>query len=109
MIWFKQIKSYTKRMDNTSFADLKPRIIEAIDKVLNQDPQEYTIENGFEILEGFISMPLQPDLVNFNIGSTNVPTVGIIGKKTGKLYFFALGQLLPDVLKEFNDMKKSDG
>lgn len=79
------------------FDDYKQRISDAIQAKL----QAGLIlgENGFTLVEGFIMQPLSKE-VSGNIiigGQPTIPLVAIVGNTSGRMYYFALKALIPDL------------
>ena len=77
-----------------SFADLKSDIIKAL-----QDPRKkIKLDESVTLVEGFVSQPLNMhatgDLV---IGGPSIPLVVLVGKDTGRVYYFALKAILPNL------------
>jgi hypothetical protein len=83
-------------MEQIKFQDIKNRLLTTIQaKMPVTWVQE---EGGFTLVEGFFTQPMQTELSgNLIIGGPSVPTVAIVGKNTGRMYFFALKALLPDL------------
>lgn len=83
-------------MSVKNFEDYKVQIEAAI----NQRISKGIISDieGFILLDGFINMPLQKEMVgSFVIGGPTVPGVAVVGKSTGIIYTFALKILIPNV------------
>ena len=55
-------------------------------------------DEGLTLIEG-IFMPLVQESVSHEImlGGPVVPTIGVVGKRSGRIYYFALKKLLPDI------------
>ncbi|MBU0455855.1 MAG: hypothetical protein KKA99_03665 [Gammaproteobacteria bacterium] len=83
-------------MTPIKFEELKPRITDAIQAKLRQTP--VLGENGFTIVEGFIMQPISNEMSgNIIIGGPSIPLVAIVGNTSGRMYYFALKALLPDI------------
>lgn len=83
-------------MEPIKFSDIKEKIQAALEKKLKQSiiPNE----DGFTLIEGFMSWNLQPEISNkVVIGGPNVPVVGVLGNTSGRIYTFALKAILPDI------------
>ena len=53
---------------------------------------------GFTLVEGFLNSPLQTEISgNLVIGGPNIPMVAIVGNSSGRMYFFALKAVLPNL------------
>jgi hypothetical protein len=79
---------------NQTFNELRDQITGALPTVLQGVLHN---ENGFTLVEGFVSLPIQQNLNTYNIGGQSVPMIALVGKTTGRMYFFALRQLLPNI------------
>jgi len=83
-------------MTTKSFEELKPKIQEAIEAKLKGSP--IVDEDGFILVDGFFMPGFQKEISgSFVIGGPSVPAVAIVGKTTGRIYYFALKVLLPDL------------
>ncbi len=81
-------------MEPAKFEDYKVPITDAIQEKLKQTP--ITGENGFTLIEGFIMETLKKDLsTNIVLGgpTTFIPLVAVVGKTTGRVYYFAVKTL----------------
>ena len=82
-------------MTTKSFEELKPRIQKAIEAKLKGSP--IAGEDDFILVDGFFMLGFQKEISgSFVIGGPSVPAVAIVGKTTGRIYYFALKVLLPD-------------
>jgi len=53
---------------------------------------------GFTLVEGFLNSPLQTEISgSLVIGGPNIPMVAIVGNSSGRMYFFALKAVLPNL------------
>jgi len=78
------------------FSDKKQQITDAIQAKLRVTP--IIGENGFTIVEGFIMQPISSEVSgNMIIGGPTIPLVAIVGNTSGRMYYFALKALLPDI------------
>lgn len=83
-------------MNPIKFDDYKQRITDAIQVKLQSGL--IVGENGFTLVEGFIMQPLNKEVSgNFVIGGPTIPLVAIVGNTSGRMYYFALKALLPDL------------
>ncbi len=81
------------------FIEIKNNLLKAIEEKLKVNP--IPNENGFTIIEGFITTSLQSEISgNFILGGPSIPTVAIVGNTSGRIYTFALKILMPDLWKE---------
>ncbi|MCX6808919.1 MAG: hypothetical protein NTW50_04650 [Candidatus Berkelbacteria bacterium] len=78
------------------FEDYKQRISDAVQRKLQSAP--IAGENGFTLIEGFVMQPLSNEVSgNIVIGGPTIPMVAIVGNTSGRIYYFALKLLLPEV------------
>lgn len=83
-------------MNPIKFDDYKQRITDAIQAKLQSGL--IAGENGFTLVDGFIMQPLNKEVSgNFVIGGPTIPLVAIVGNTSGRMYYFALKALLPDL------------
>ncbi len=83
-------------MTQIKFDDYKQRITDAIQAKLQMTP--IIGENGFTLVEGFIMQPLSKEVSgNIVIGGPTIPLVAIVGNTSGRMYYFALKALLPNL------------
>lgn len=78
-------------MDHT-FEELKPRILQAL--------QQRRIEGeltGLTLVDGFVMQGLQDRTNGIFIGGKSIPLVAVVGNTSGRMYYFALKALLPDL------------
>ena len=78
------------------FEENKDKIKKAIGEKLKNSPVPG--EAGFTLIEGFFNQPFQKELTgSFMIGGPTLPMVALVGNTTGRVYYFALKALLPDL------------
>lgn len=83
-------------MGQIKFSEMREDIQNALNKKLTQTP--ISDEAGFSIIEGFMNMPIHSEVSSSIIaGGPNIPMVGIVGNSSGRIYFYALKAILPDV------------
>lgn len=83
-------------MTPIKFSDIKNRLQLALQEKLQLTP--IPNENGFSIIEGFMTLPLQGEISNnVMIGGPNIPIIGIVGNTSGRIYTFALKAILPEI------------
>ena len=83
-------------MAGINFEDYKQRITDAIQTKLRDVPIHG--ENGFTLVEGFIMQPINKELSgNMIIGGPTIPLVAVVGNTSGRMYYFAVKALLPDL------------
>ena len=84
-------------MATITFAEHKPKIQLALEKALKDSPITNE-EAGFTLVEGFVNQLLQPEISGaFIVGGPSIPLVAIVGNKSGRIYYFALKKLIPDI------------
>ncbi|MBI5023304.1 MAG: hypothetical protein HZC05_04075 [Candidatus Magasanikbacteria bacterium] len=83
-------------MTQIKFDDYKQRVTDAIQAKFQMTP--IIGENGFTLVEGFIMQPLSKEVSgNIIIGGPTIPLVAIVGNTSGRMYYFALKALLPNL------------
>ncbi|MFA5829313.1 MAG: hypothetical protein WC843_02355 [Candidatus Gracilibacteria bacterium] len=81
-------------MEPLKFSDHKAKIIEA----LNARGPQLGILEPIALVEGFINQPLQMEFTGgLVIGGPAIPMVAVVGNNSGRIYYFALKALLPDI------------
>lgn len=68
-----------------------------ITKALNNKGNSLGIQEPVTLIDGFINQPIYNELTgSFVIGGPTIPMIAVVGK-SGRIYFFALKALLPDL------------
>ena len=76
------------------FADLKKDIKE----VLKKRSELIGISESVTLVDGFITEPFKMELSGaFTVGGPTIPLIMLVGDKSGRVYFFALRALLPEL------------
>lgn len=76
------------------FADLRQRIIEK----LKERSERVGIAESVTVLDGFVTEPFKTELTGaFTVGGPTIPMVVLLGNESGRIYFFALKALLPEL------------
>lgn len=76
------------------FEDLKKNIIDK----LKERTSTLGINEPVTFLEGFVMEPFKTELTGaFTVGGPTVPMIMLIGSNSGRVYFFALKALLPEL------------
>ena len=76
------------------FSDYREKILEA----LKEKGPSLGIQESVTLIDGFINQPIYKELTGaFVIGGPTIPMVAVVGNKSGRIYFFALKALLPDL------------
>jgi len=80
-----------------NFEEKKQDILNALNTNMPADMK--TAEpDGFTLIEGFVSQPINKAISGaFIIGGPSIPMVAVVGNTTGRMYYFALKKLLPDL------------
>ena len=84
-------------MKPIKFEECKEKIQKGLDEHLKgvAFPGE---TKGFTVVDGFFNVPIQSELSgSFVIGGPAIPMVAIVGNKTGRIYYFALKVIAPDI------------
>ncbi|MDQ5912193.1 MAG: hypothetical protein QG568_408 [Patescibacteria group bacterium] len=83
-------------MNGIKFSDIKTELQAALGEKLKQTP--ILGEAGFTLIDGFMTLSLNGELSNnLIIGGPSIPTVGIVGNTSGRIYTFALKVILPNI------------
>lgn len=78
------------------FSEIKDELQTALNEKLRLAP--IPNDDGFTLIEGFMTMPLQGEVSNnVIIGGPSIPVVGIVGNTSGRIYTFALKVVLPNL------------
>lgn len=78
------------------FEDIKDRLNQALHK---RDEQKLLhINEPVTLVNGFIKSPLSKEIsASVVLGGPEIPMVALLGKQSGRLYFFALKALISDL------------
>lgn len=83
-------------MDVIKFSTYENRIKDKLDELI-VDANIYDPE-GFVLVDGFVSLVLQKELgQTIDLQDSSIPSISIIGKRTGQIHHFALKTILPDL------------
>lgn len=80
-------------MDHT-FEELKPQILTALQSVNRRISEEPA---GLTLVDGFVMQGLQDRTNGIFIGGKSIPLVAVVGNTTGRMYYFALKAILPNL------------
>lgn len=84
-----------KKQKEIQFKDIKKDLL----LELNKEPR---VDESTELIDGFINQPYNMELSNnLIIGGPTIPMIMLLGKKTGKIYFFALKAILKENLEKY--------
>jgi hypothetical protein len=75
-------------MKEIKFCEYNKKITKVIQEKLNENP--ICEEKDFFLIQGFFNYPIQQEIAagEILIDGITVPMVAIVGKKTGRIYFF---------------------
>lgn len=80
-------------MEKIIFEDYKQRITDALKQKGNLGIQE-----PVTLIDGFVNQPIQKEISgSFMIGGPAIPMIMLLGNNSGRVYFFALKAILPDI------------
>jgi len=80
------------QQNTIEFESVKANIINAMEKL---DFKKYGIDEPVSLIDGFITQPLNMQITNsLIIGGSVVPMVMLLGKESGRIYFFAVKALI---------------
>ena len=91
-------------MTPIKFSEWKPRIQAGLKNNLRgiSFPGE---TEGFTLVDGFLNHPIQDEVGGpFVIGGPSIPMIAIVGNKTGRMYYYALKAIVPNI--NFEETKK---
>lgn len=85
----------TKKENQKKFVDYKGEIL----KVLNEKLKDGSlgISEKVSLVDGFFMQSFQDTPQGIQIGGKTVPSVMLVGENSGRVYFFALKVLLPEI------------
>ncbi len=80
-------------MEKIKFEEYKQKIIDALNRKGNLG-----ISEPVSLIEGFANQSLQAELSgSLTLGGPTIPMVMLLGSNTGRVYFFALRAILPEI------------
>lgn len=72
--------------------------VEKIKKILNEKGDALGINEPSTLIEGFMNQPVYQEFTGgLIVGGPTVLMIGVVGDKSGRIYYFALKALLPDI------------
>ena len=78
------------------FSEIEDRLKKALQAKLIDTP--IPNEDGFTLIKGFMPLDVHKEISNnLIIGGSNVPTIGLVGGTSGRIYLFALKAVLTDL------------
>ena len=82
--------------ENLLWEDIEHELIEAL--YSRAEELRPTEPKGFSLIRGFFMQPVQSSLSGgIVIGGPTIPVVGLVGNKSGQIYYYALKVLLPEI------------
>ena len=88
----KKLEKLQTQQKEKNFSDYK----ETIFKVLNET--DHGIQEPTSLVNGFINQPVFNKVTgDIIIGGRNIPMVAVVGKNSGRVYFFAFEALLSNL------------
>ena len=83
-------------MNPIKFSEIKEELQKKLQEKLRNTP--IPNEEGFTLIEGFITTTLQGEISgSFILGGPVIPTIGIVGGTSGRIYTFALKAVMPNI------------
>jgi len=83
--------------ETIKFSAIKTKLIEALNEKLKSD--KLHIPEKVTIIDGFVNQPLSMELSgSFVIGGPAVPLIMLVGDDSGRIYYFALKAILPEII-----------
>jgi len=80
-------------MEKIIFSEYKQKIISAINARGNLG-----IAEPVTLIDGFVNQPIQSELSGaFIVGGPAIPMIMLLGVNSGRIYYFALKAILPDI------------
>ena len=80
-------------MEQIKFEEYKQKIIDALKLKGNLG-----ISEPITLVDGFVNQSIQKELSGgLIIGGPTIPMIMLVGSQTGRIYYFALKAILPDV------------
>jgi len=85
-------------MNNVKFSDYKQRIIDALNSRNSTSNSNLGITEPITLVDGFINQPLQSEFIGgLVLGGPAIPMIAVVGNNSGRIYYFSLKALLPDI------------
>jgi hypothetical protein len=78
------------------FIDIKEDLINALNKKIRN--KDLILNEKITIVDGFVNQPMSVELSGaFVIGGPTVPMIMLVGDMSGRIYYFALKAILPEI------------
>jgi hypothetical protein len=84
-----------RRENQMKFSDYKIAIVAALNGRLAES--KLGISESVDLVDGFFMQSFQDTLDGIQLGGKSIPSIVLVGKDSGRLYFIALKALLPDI------------
>ena len=85
-----------KKSKTIKFSEIKKDLITVLNEKLKTE--ELHLTEKVTIIDGFINQPLSMELSgSFVIGGPAIPLIVLIGDESGRVYYFALKAILPNI------------
>lgn len=98
MIWHLSFPGYTEGMEQNDFKKYQDKILAAVQKL--EDSKYFDAQDkNLTLVNAFVPIPVQGSL-GFRVLEANLPSIAVISEDTGRIYYFALKVLVPDVYRE---------
>lgn len=88
-------------MDNAQpkiikFSEIKDELVSALNKKLIGNKLHLT--EKVTVIDGFVNQPLSMELSgSFVIGGPAIPMIMLVGDESGRIYYYALKAILPNI------------
>ena len=83
-------------MNKLKFSDYKDKIIKKLKEEENYE--KFGIYEKVSLLPSFINPSVYDELAgNFVFGGPTIPMIALVGKESGRVYFFSLKFLFPEL------------
>jgi hypothetical protein len=79
------------------FNSLKSQITTALNQKFQNREAFLGETTGFTLVDGFAIQTIQDQTAGFILGGKSVPMVIVVGNTTGRIYYFALKALIPNL------------
>lgn len=80
-------------MEVIKFEEYKDRIIEAL-----KNKGNIGLTEPVTLIDGFVNQPIHNELSgSFVLGGPAIPMIMLLGSNSGRIYYFALKAILPEV------------
>lgn len=78
------------------FSEIKDDILSALTNKMENNG--LSLGERVSLIDGFVNQPLSLELSgSFVIGGPSIPMIMLVGEKSGRIYYFALKAILPEI------------